>query len=100
MKRDKFLRVARWWTNSVWLSSVYGGLPFGTQGKQVQPAPVCHPCRGFLVIPDPFPHRFRGGLSCGVPFQAGSKSPTRQVPPPKRYGTQREGGSLRYGDGA
>jgi hypothetical protein len=31
---------------------------------------------------------------------AGSKSPTRQVPPPKRYGTQREGGSLRYGDGA
>jgi hypothetical protein len=31
---------------------------------------------------------------------AGSKSPTRQVPPPKRYGTQREGGSLCYGDGA
>ena len=31
---------------------------------------------------------------------AASKSPTRQVPPPKRYGTQREGGSQRYGDGA
>jgi hypothetical protein len=63
----------------MWLSSVYGGL-------QVQPAPVCHPCRGFLVILDAFPHRFHGGLSCGVPFQAGSKSPTRQ--------------SQRYGDGA
>src|ERR1700687_1913601 len=31
---------------------------------------------------------------------AGFKSPTCQVPPPKRYGTQREGGSRRYGDGA
>jgi hypothetical protein len=61
----------------MWLSSVYGG-------RQVQPAPVCHPCRGFLVILDPFPHRFHGGLNCDVPpgLPATQDSPLPTSPSP------------------
>ena len=42
-----------------------GGLPFlspflrqGEQDKQVQPAPVCHPWRGFVGVFRQFSHRF------------------------------------------
>src|ERR1700730_7726900 len=42
----------------MWLSSIYGGLPFLHQDKQVMLAPVGHPRRGFLVILYVFSRRF------------------------------------------
>src|SRR5260370_37907098 len=66
---DSSLRVAKVTTtnNGDCRSRIFDAPIIRLCANSIPLSSMCHPCRGFMFAFEPFSHRCRGGLRCGVP---------------------------------